>query len=255
MKKTVIILNKGYHNSKKIILYNYLEYCFKNWPFRMGAFGFEDYFSQIGIDFFRTTKEDERLYILELMINLLYWAPRQEKNDYGNINRIIEISEVEKESNRILNNIDCILEQACNMRIREKYDAEYGCYIYTISKRDADVDSVLETIPELSEILLGYLDIRNKNDREYKRTVIEAIYRYLEPNRKKYSSWSCGSVSEEFFASVNAFGIRHNSKTQKKIHYKKIISVYDKLFKMGLYVIQCEKINIFKDELKSLRSN
>lgn len=254
IRNITIIINKGCYNQRRENLFNYLEYCLKNWPFRMGAVGFEDYFSQINIDFFRTQKDEDILYILELMINLLYWAMIQEKKD-AEFNISLSSSEVQKEAFRIIENISYIVEKSCNMRIREKYDKNKEEKYYVLSKRDVEVDSVLETAAELSEILLGYYDIRNMNDKEYKRRAIEAIYRYLEPHRKKYKGLSCGAVSEEFFNSVNAFGIRHNTKSQKKIHYKKVNSIYDELFKMGIYVIQCEKVNQYKDEISNLRNS
>ena len=76
----------------------------------------------------------------------------------------------------------------------------------------------------------------------------------MEPNRNDYKKLSCSAISEEFFASVNTFGIRHNTKSQVKVHYTKQIGIYDKLFKMALYVLQTEGVVQFKDELKELRS-
>lgn len=64
---------------------------------------------------------------------------------------------------------------------------------------------------------------------------------------------SASSVSEEFFTSMNKLGIRHNSDSQIKLHYSKKNAVYDKLFKMSLFVIQSEEVSVYKDELKAIR--
>ncbi len=245
-----VTINKGCYNARSERFFKYLEYCLKNWPFRMGAIGFEDYFYQINIDFFRAQKDEDILYILELMVNLLYWAPKQERKD-SEMSLMLSSSEVETESIRIIENIEYIIEKSCNMKIREKYDDSKNEYYYVISKRDVEVDSVLETAPELSEILLGYYDIRNINDSEYKKRAIEAIYQYLEPNRKKYKGLSCSAISEEFFNSVNTFGIRHNTKSQKMIQNE---NIYDEIFKMGIYVLQSEKMYQYKEELTNLRN-
>ena len=54
---------------------------------------------------------------------------------------------------------------------------------------------------------------------------------------------------------MNSFGIRHKTKDQLKIHYTKRNAIYDKLFRMALYVLQSEEVNEFKDEMKALREN
>lgn len=122
-----------------------------------------------------------------------------------------------------------------------------------IIKRDVDVDAAIETVPELSDALLGYLDFRNANDSEYKKGVLLAIYDYLEPNRSLYKSSSCKQISEEFFACMNNFRIRHNTDSQIDIPEEQKVEVYDKLFKMGLYVLRTPEVDGFKNEMKSLR--
>ena len=107
----------------------------------------------------------------------------------------------------------------------------------------------------MADVLLGYLDIRNANNREYKEVALTKIYGFLESKRKEYKGLGCGSISEEFFNCMNSFGVRHNTKAQVKIHYTKRNAVYDRLFKMALYVLQTKDVNAYKDEMKTLREN
>ena len=51
---------------------------------------------------------------------------------------------------------------------------------------------------------------------------------------------------------MNSFGIRH-TKSQIKLQGKKRIAVYDKLFMMGLYILQSADVEEYKQEMKALR--
>ena len=64
-------------------------------------------------------------------------------------------------------------------------------------------------------------DIRNEEDLEYKKASLNSIYGYLEPRRTEFKKYVCSSISEEFFAGMNNFGIRHNTKAQVKMQTKK----------------------------------
>ena len=161
-----------------------------------------------------------------------------------------------KETGRLLQNAEYILEQCCNMRVR------LGDYMeganepqYYICKRDVAVDAAVESAPELAVVLLGYMDIRNAKDRAYKENALTEIYKYLEPRRKEYSKGIAGAMSEEFFAAMNKFDIRHSKGVQIKLHYTKRNALYDKLFRMALFVLQSEDAVKYRDEIKALREN
>ena len=76
----------------------------------------------------------------------------------------------------------------------------------------------------------------------------------MEPHRKEYRGLSCSSISEEFFTSMNTFGIRHNTKSQIRMQAKKKIAVCDRLFMMAVYVLQTGEVNDYKNELVDLRN-
>ena len=234
-------------------LFVYLDRCIRFWPYRCGATSIDDYLKAINVDITNPKCDTDLLLTLELIINLLYWAPHQDAIDDKNSDFNVSFvkNAVQTESDRLIENATYFLEQCCNMSIREEKEGRYSKYL--ITKRKAEVDTVLDVVPELSNLLLGYMDIRNANDLKYKEKALLAIYGELEPRRKEIKTWPCSAVSEEFFADMNKFGIRHNTEKQIKLTPKKKPIVYDKLFEMGLYVLHTEKVMKYKDELATLR--
>ena len=129
------------------------------------------------------------------------------------------------------------------------------CPRYYITKRDIKVDSAVVAVPELSEYLIGYYDVRNQDDMEYKKAALIALYGYLEPYRKEYKGLSCSTIVEEFFVCMNTFGIRHNTKSQIRMTVKKKMVIYDKIFMMAVFILQAQSVNQIKDEMKQIREN
>ncbi len=234
-------------------MFAYLNRCIRYWPFRCGATGIDDYLMNIDVDYTKPKGEKDLLLTLELLINLLYWAPKQDYNDTPNVEIIFadKKNEVRSESERLICNAQYILEQCCDMCIRTEEDDIFPKYY--ISRRNADVDAAVKAVPELSDVLLAYHDIRNEDDIDYKKSALTTIYQYLEPRRKEYKSMVCSAVSEEFFSCMNCFGIRHNTKCQVKIQYDKKKTVCDKLFMMAIFVLQTESVTRIKNEMKALR--
>lgn len=233
-----------------------LEHGIRFWPYRCSATSIDSYLKQIDVDMTNPKSDTDFLLIMELLINLLHWAPRQDMQDDKDSEFSITFkkNDIQNESDRLLGNAVYILEQCCNMRVREE-DGNCDFPKYFISKRDSEVDAVLEDVPDLAETLLGYLDVRNQGDRDYKKNSIATIYQYMEPHRKEYKGLSCSSISEEFFSAVNAFGIRHNTKSQVSLHYTKRIPLYDKLYKMAIYVLMTDKVCKYKEEVKKMRTS
>ncbi len=236
-----------------------MEHCLRYWPYRCGAESITTYLKDIDVDWSNPKPETEEglkdaLLMMELYINLLHWASVQDFQDKEDDEFNISLSKtgVEYETERLIANAEYILEQCCNMHVREFKPTEKSFPQYRISKRDSRVDIAIEAVPELADVLLGYLDVRNADSRKYKESALTAIYGYLEPKRKEYKGLSCSSVCDEFFASMNSFGIRH-TKSQIRLQGKKRIAVYDKLFKMGLYVLQATDVEEYKQEMKALR--
>lgn len=238
---------------KNYKMIDYLNYCIRYWPYRCDAISIDDYLNGMIADKYTKQEQCKLLLALELYVNLLYWAPKQDYADDrdSNIGISFKKNDVEKEANRFLDNIRYMLEQCCNMYIRKK--DEDLCPKYFITKKSAIVDAAAISEPELSDILLSYLDIRNEFDINFKKNALTNIYAYMEPYRPEYKKLVCSAVSEEFFTDMNVFGIRHNTKSQVRMNGKKKMDTCDKLFMMALYVLQTKTVNAFKEEMKSLR--
>lgn len=235
-------------------MFFFLDRCLRYWPHRCGATGIDNYLKGIGVDITAPKGERDSLLTMELLINLLHWAPKQDYNDDPNtdIGFFLKKNNVENESNRLIKNAEYILEQCCNMTVREEDDEDFPKYY--ITKRNAHVDAAIIAVPELKDVLLGYMDIRNTDNVEYKKAALSTIYTYMEPHRKDYKGLTCSPISEEFFTSMNTFGIRHNTKSQIRMQAKKKIAVCNKLFMMAVYVLQTAQVNEYKKELVELRT-
>lgn len=234
-------------------MFDYLDRCIRYWPHRYGATGINDYLNRIDVDILNPKNEKDLLLTLELIINLLYWAPKQDEIDDRNRDWSLSFrkKDVENESERLLENAEYLLESCCNMTVRERAEKEFPRYC--ITKRNADVDAAAVAVPELRDVLLGYFDIRNQDDIEYKKAALTTLYGHMESRRKTYKSLSCSAISEEFFTSMNTFGIRHNTRSQIRLSPKKKMAVCDRLFMMAVYVLQTEDVNGYKKELQELR--
>ena len=241
--------------SGKVKICNYLDRCIKHWPYRCGASRIDEYLFDIGIDFRNPKNDFELLRILELHINLLHWAPHQESMDDKDSVVAFKMvnNDVDNQSERLLENITYMLERACNLKIREQTIKD-DFPKYYITRRNASVDATIEVVPELADQLLSYNDIKNVNDAEAKKRIIVAIYDYMEPKRSRYKGLTCSTISEEFFASCNRFGLRHNAPSQIKIRGKNRIRIYDRLFNLALYVLQTDGVLEDAAFLKERRS-
>lgn len=239
-------------NFNRMTLMDYLDESIKDWPYRQGATDIDGFFLTHGID---EESDDPAsvLLILELYINLLYWAPQHEVKAAG-LKAFGSETTVSGECNRYLENISFFLEQS-NYQIRE-VETDIDCLQYVISKRDANVDAVLESVPELSENLLSYLDVRYESDEDHKRSVLKAIADYLEPRHKAkiFKGTEYYQLSEDLFTVYNNCNIRHANKWfTKKYRKPKRMKIYDETFKMSIHLLQMDDHYRFKEEMKSLK--
>ncbi len=65
-------------------MFEFLNRCMRYWPYRCGATGIDDYLRGIGVDITSPKEDRDLFFIMELLINLLHWAPTHDYNDYQN---------------------------------------------------------------------------------------------------------------------------------------------------------------------------
>ena len=228
-----------------------LNDCIKTWPYRQGANSIPSYASAKGFEVFDTENETDILYNYELFLNLLHWAPTYDINR-ADILDFNDSSTVREECFRCIENIEYKLEMV-NMRVREIAKGETSQYV--ISKRDANVDAVIEVVPELSEALLSYLDVRNQNDEDAKKAILKVIADCLEQKRKDkcYQGTEYNRLCENLFAVFNNASIRHKNSQQWKLKKSERMKLYDQTFKAAIHLMQMEDVKNFNDAVSELK--
>ncbi len=227
--------------------YHFLSnYVFNKWEYRDTFIDMDVYLEHIGLsqDIIGgrcKIKEVEFLNFLEFIANMhiLICNDRELRNlEYRN----------DKIKNIISHNVPIILE-----KMNYEYELEGDRIV--IRKRDADVDSILENVPDdISDLLLDYNDIRN-NDKETKKTILKKIDLYLESgsNKKIFKNLDT-KLLDSIGTIVNKMGINHPISEEPYLSFSddELISWYDKCFKMMIHLIRSKDINEIKKERNQL---
>lgn len=242
-------VNSNEFNNTKLI--DVIEASIKTWPYREGASTISSFARKHGFEFNDATDEEDIIYAFELLINLLKWAPVNDRNreSIWGISVFGKLT-LKSECDRCLENIEYILE-TINMRIHETQNDPFPQYF--ISKRSVDVDAVIEVVPEMSEVLLSYLDIRNQKDEEAKKAVLKAIADYLEPKRADYKGTVYHDLCEALFTVFNKASIRHNDKKQWNLRKPERIKLYDQTFKAAIHLMQMADVIAFNNRVTELK--
>ena len=227
-----------------VIINSLLSEVFKTWPFREGASNMETYMRRKGLSYRNHsdnyTDNEIAIYYFELLVNILYYAIEYEsKMPKLPVLFSSNSSSTEVVLHQYLENIEYILEQN-NLRIRKEDDSEGVRYF--ISKRNETVDSVIESNPEIADILLSYLDVRNSNDIDFKKMANRAIADYLEPKEKAFKGTMYKSLCDTLFFAYNKCNIRHNDGKQIKMTKKQQVTLYDNAFKIALHLLSVEDV-------------
>ena len=222
----------------------------KTWPYRQNAKDPETYANNLGFSILHPQTDEERILSLELFLNLLHWVPNYKKEIQSPLEQALsDVSMPDYDCKRLIENVEWILDRV-NMQVR--ISGENMLPKYVVCKRDADVDAVLESVPELSESLLSYLDIRNRNDEARKMAILNSIAGYLEPYRKKYKGTGYAGLCEDLFVVFNKCNIRH-TKEQWKLQKSERIKLYDQSFKAAIHLIQSESVKEFRNTVNILK--
>lgn len=223
---------------------------FENWEYRNTATDFTEYLEDISIqDFNNPTNDTQAILILLTIVNLLDYSERYLKNnilpkfDFYNVNSHM-IENLYINSTKVISqNINFVLD-----RINYKI-SDYGEDRKIFTKRDADVDSVLGVDIKLDQYLLGYLDIQNQDNIQFKKHALKAIADYLEPHKKEFEKLQMCGLYDTFAFAVNNMNIRHNNKSQINLNNSECKEVYDKIFRIGIHLIRDLNVREIKKEI------
>lgn len=125
-----------------------------------------------------------------------------------------------------------------------------------ITKRSADIDSILEIVPkDIATILLEYNDFRIQGDIKAKQKILKDIDLYIEKNIDIKSFGK--DLDNSIGTIVNKMGINHPIKEEpyKTFTEQQLIQWYDKCFLMMIHAIRTTEINKIKNERKELLNN
>jgi len=233
-------------------LLNCLFLSIKTWPYRNGATQVKKYAQYHGFCFNGKSDED-MFYTLELLLNLYYWFIRCESlrriECYGRGNSYSPAIECQY----CMENINSLLAQI-NYVIRERcIDGNFPQYI--ITKRDVAVDTVIDAVPELAEVLLSFLDFRNQNDVESKKQILNQIAKFLEPKRKEYRGTCYSAICDDLFFVFNNCNIRHNNDKKLALSSKQQMEICDKTFKASIHLLQKENAEEFQQFVEKLKKS
>lgn len=232
-----------YYNHQFMDFYSFIdEYVFNLWDNRDTFTSLDEYMEHIGVNKYQTSlSEVSFLNFLELLLNLSDTIKRKIGINSISFNSI-------KVKNIIEHNVPIILEKMNYQFV------EYNNKICII-KRDADVDSILNIVPEnIAELLLSYNDIRN-NTKESKISILKSIDVYLETDENKKSFKSIDSKLVDSIGTItNRMGINHpiNVEPYLSLSETDIINWYDKCFKMMIHLIRTREIIQIKKERNEL---
>lgn len=238
-----VLVREDYHTSTYMTFIDAIENTvFLKWKYRDTFLDIDEYLEHIGvrkeaIDYLEYNIDKETfLRYIEFIFNMIALIDNEKS---------ITIQPLTMAA---IENIPIILEKM-NYKI-EKVDEEK----YIITKRNADVDSVLTKVPQnISRLLLEYNDFRIQNNIEAKRKILKDIDLYIEKHKEIK-----GQTDNELYNSigmvVNKMGVNHPIREEPFKSFKEIelMEWYDKCFFMMLHAIRTVDINKIKNERKEL---
>lgn len=236
---------------KNCALYSFLDECIQDWPYRQATSSMSQYLNNLNVEKLGEEIIDT-IYATELIYNLLEWAPKHDTRTSNPLSGLTWDCDVSSVCERFLENIEFILEQN-NMAVREV--GKESPLQYRIYKRRAEVDAAMESAPDLAEVLLSYLDVRNEKDEKFKKTALKTIADYLEPKRKEFKGTIYNSLCDDVFFAFNKCCIRHNTYDQVKLKKFERMKMYDNTFKMCLILIQYQDVKAYADKVKEYKAS
>lgn len=179
--------------------------------------------------------ETDFLYFIELLLNMM--ALLDERKEL----------KLRKRTKAVLLNIPLILEYL-NYKCEEIDDK------IIISKRDADIDSILEIVPNnIADNLLMYNDFKIKEDIEAKKKILKNLDLYIEKYQKVLKQFD-SKLIDSIGMIMNKMGVNHPLKEEPFASYSenKLLEWYDKCFKMMIHAIRSLEINEIKKDREKL---
>lgn len=246
------------------------EFIFIKWGYRHTSTCLDEYLDYFNIDFnyFKehniVLSDEKYLYYLETMVNLIQIVDKDLKNQNA---FIVNYAETDKMNEFIITlkiNIELILE-ANNLKI---YIVNPNMIRFT--KRDADADTAIIILNDrdISLDILSFLDFRNENNINEKKSIISRLYKHLESNQSSYKNIRIKPDNnskdinplDDFFMLANKFDIRHHPKELEKngtiqnLDERRTLEVLDICFRLFLRIVNTSEAISDQDYINNLKS-
>ena len=228
-----------------------LEYLFNqnifNWKYRNTFTDLNEIYDKLKLNNIPNKKnvKNKLLTLLELYFNIdsfvtdvifennqKYYNECAMVSDYDLYNNIIEIE-------------DGMVYENCDLLIKSLgYTIYYDNGIIRLISKESDVISTIDTIDDksISNLLVEYVDYRNKNNLKEKKRILCDIACYLEPRKSKIPQ---DDLKNTIFKLFNRINIRHNNTECKerielleKANDEVLLDYYDRTFSLCLTAIR-----------------
>ncbi len=226
-------------NSKCIVYeknnYNYFEFVntflFHHWKYRNTYLDCDSYLKSIGIDFKHKITEESFLNFLEFLLNIQLLLESMKK--------FKGVTFSDKASSVLFHNVPLIIE-------RMGYSAfQIDDKVYLLPSH-VIYDDLLDYIPDtLNELLISYRLIEN-NGLKMKRLILSKIF----PMILDYKSVSPSTYSLIKMIVCKMGIVGEIDSKYKGISRYKLKKYYDYCYEMICYLIESQKIQSYKEELK-----
>lgn len=205
------------------------ENIFPAWPYRDTFISVDEYVDFLGVNgrFDRTVF----LNFLEFVYNICNYA--EYNLGYTMSDEILKA--VVSNVPRILAKISCELKQEDDK--------------YIIVKKNADVDSTIQYVPErVADLLLTYGDFRIEKDIKAKRTILKNLDLYIEKNKKALRGYDDG-LYQRIQQIVNKLGINHPIEPPYDgLNKNELLEKYDECFTMMTHLLRYDAVKQIEEK-------
>ena len=222
---------------------------FSSWPYRDTFIDIYDYLDFIGIDQniiggFDEIDEKSFLYFLEFLANIANFISNKIESERAKY-------DIDKRVMACISNIKTVLAK---MHCELKKD---GDKVY-IAKRNADVDSVIRTIPEdIADLLLAYCDFRIESNIEAKKTILKKIDIYIDANKKQLDSYDgVPAIRNDMDFIMNKLGINHATHERlSNLSKDELLDLYDSCFTLALDILRKRRVSDIRKRIIELKES
>lgn len=236
------LFENEYIYTDSIYSYNIVELFNKrisSWKYRGTSTSLDDVLRKIGLKEYTLPvfAHDDILKLIQLILNVKFF---------------LESEGCSFKKSFLFDNIDFILNKL-------QLDTIVINSQVMIIQKNVDVIIAANNVDkDLRILFFEYLDFEIEKDIKKKRNILKDIANKMEPDREKYNKTN-KKLTNDLFNLFNKLNIRHNNveggksvKIVKEMSDEELLSWYDKVFELVVYLINQKKSNKILSEIREL---